>query len=270
MAGTYPDYNLVNESETSKHIYQAFMGYSPRADLWIEAGIFPSHIGFESANPLPNWTLTRSLIAENSPYYLTGAKLLYTLKQLTFSAGLVNGWQTIAERDLNKAVITQLNFTKANTVINFSGYHGKEEVSVSGKTPENRMRHFFNFYFIQKFGDRFNVVLGFDRGIQEASIKNTWFAWSGMSLIVKQKISSSISISERVEYYYDPHNIVVSFFRKDAPVYGASLNVDYAPLSFLIFRVEPRFLHSDENLFPNKNTFVGSELFVTSSAIVKF
>jgi hypothetical protein len=35
----------------------------------------PSHIGFESVISADCWTLTRSLLAENSPYYETGMRL---------------------------------------------------------------------------------------------------------------------------------------------------------------------------------------------------
>ena len=40
----------------------------PDADnLWLDAGIFVSHIGLESANSRDNLTLTRSIMADNSP-----------------------------------------------------------------------------------------------------------------------------------------------------------------------------------------------------------
>ena len=77
MAGDYVKYNLAAEPGWAKVIYQAILGYSFNDKLSVDAGIFPSHIGFESAISKDNWTLSRSLLAENSPYYETGLKLAY-------------------------------------------------------------------------------------------------------------------------------------------------------------------------------------------------
>ncbi len=41
----------------------------------------PSHIGFESAVGSDCWNLTRSILAENSPYFESGIKLNYTNKK---------------------------------------------------------------------------------------------------------------------------------------------------------------------------------------------
>lgn len=57
----------------------------------------PSHIGFESAIGKDCWNLTRSILADNSPYYETGIKLGYTSKnEKLYLAGMyLNGWQRI-------------------------------------------------------------------------------------------------------------------------------------------------------------------------------
>lgn len=51
MAGTYANANLANEPGLLKAIYEANVGIklSKKRNLWLEAGIMPSHIGFESA-----------------------------------------------------------------------------------------------------------------------------------------------------------------------------------------------------------------------------
>ncbi len=80
MAGTYPEYNLASEEDGLKNIFEANVGVkiSSKHNLWIDAGIMPSHIGFESAIGKDCVNLTRSLLADNSPYYETGVKLGYT------------------------------------------------------------------------------------------------------------------------------------------------------------------------------------------------
>lgn len=51
MAGTYANANLSEEPGVLKNIFEANAGLrlSKNKNLWIDGGIFPSHIGFESA-----------------------------------------------------------------------------------------------------------------------------------------------------------------------------------------------------------------------------
>jgi hypothetical protein len=98
-AGTYVNDNYAAEPEVLRYMWPRPMWAWPlraKADLWLDVGIMPSHIGFESAISVDNQTLTRSLLAENSPYYLAAAKFTYTLRKNWEVAALVcNGWQRI-------------------------------------------------------------------------------------------------------------------------------------------------------------------------------
>lgn len=77
MTGTYARYNLAHEPLEFRNIWEANAGIRLAKNLWLDAGIFSSHLGFESAISTENLTLTRSLVAENSPYYLSGVNLTY-------------------------------------------------------------------------------------------------------------------------------------------------------------------------------------------------
>jgi len=71
QAGTFPQANQLGEPEMLRHVYQAFAGVSLADGLWIDVGVFPSHLGFESALSIDNITPSQSLVCENSPYYLS-------------------------------------------------------------------------------------------------------------------------------------------------------------------------------------------------------
>ena len=79
MTGVYANTNLAAEPGVLKNIYEANAGIkiSKSKNIWLDAGIFSSHIGFESAIGKDCWNLTRSLLAENSPYYESGVKISY-------------------------------------------------------------------------------------------------------------------------------------------------------------------------------------------------
>ena len=51
MAGTYAQYSLSAEQPLLRNLWQANIGVklSGKENLWLDAGVFPSHIGFESA-----------------------------------------------------------------------------------------------------------------------------------------------------------------------------------------------------------------------------
>ncbi len=124
MAGTYPQYNLAAEQGLLKNIFEANVGIkiSKKNNLWIDAGIMPSHIGFESAIGKDNWNLTRSILAENSPYYEAGVKIGFTSKneKLYAAAMYLNGWQRIQKIPGNQtpAFGTQLTY-KPSVKYNF-------------------------------------------------------------------------------------------------------------------------------------------------------
>jgi hypothetical protein len=62
MAGNYVQYNMALEPDGVRNIHEARVGLRllKERDLWIDAGIFPSHIGFESVIGMDCPTLTRS------------------------------------------------------------------------------------------------------------------------------------------------------------------------------------------------------------------
>ncbi|HMT28141.1 MAG TPA: outer membrane beta-barrel protein, partial [Bacteroidia bacterium] len=66
--GTYMNANYSAEPGVLKNIYEANAGIklSKKKNLWVDAGIFGSHIGFESAISKDCWSLTRSILADNS------------------------------------------------------------------------------------------------------------------------------------------------------------------------------------------------------------
>ena len=80
----------------------------------------PSHIGWEGAVSKDDWTLTRSVAADNSPYFESGVKIGYTSKneQWYLSALILNGWQRIHRVDGNStpAFGTQITYKPSSKI----------------------------------------------------------------------------------------------------------------------------------------------------------
>lgn len=79
QAGTYAVYTYSSEPDLLKNIYEAYAGISLNKinNLWLDAGIFISQLGFESPLAIDNFTLTHSIAIENLPYFLSGAKVIF-------------------------------------------------------------------------------------------------------------------------------------------------------------------------------------------------
>ena len=133
-AGTYANTNLAAEPGVLKNIYEANAGVklSLIKNIWIDAGIFGSHIGFESAVGKDCWNLTRSILADNTPYYEAGAKISYTSdNEKWFLSGMVlNGWQRIQRVDGNAlpSFGTQITYKPSSSVtLNSSTFIGTDK-----------------------------------------------------------------------------------------------------------------------------------------------
>ena len=93
-----PAIGSVSGSSLSRHIQEAFAGYKVASTLWIDGGIFFSHIGNETWISRDNWTYSRSFVADFTPYYETGVRALWqATAALTVTGVVVNGWQNISE-----------------------------------------------------------------------------------------------------------------------------------------------------------------------------
>ncbi len=170
-SGTYINANYAAEPGVLKNMYEANAGIklSGRKNIWLDAGIFASHIGFESAVSKDCWSLTRSMLADNSPYYESGAKLTYISDNTKWllSGLLLNGWQHIQRPDGNNtpAFGTQISFTpNSKTILNYSTFIGNEKPDTA-----IQMRYFHNFYGMFHITNRFHITGGFDVGMEQKS-----------------------------------------------------------------------------------------------------
>lgn len=132
----------------------------------MDAGIFPSHIGFESAVSADNPTLTSSLLAENSPYYLAGAKLSWAPSGKWELAALVlNGWQRIQRVPDSSlpSLGTQVTYSPSPaTTLHWSTFIGTDDPD-----PTRRMRYFNNLYGQFQLSPKVSLITGFDVGVQQ-------------------------------------------------------------------------------------------------------
>lgn len=273
-AGTYMNANYAAEPGVLKNIYEANAGVklSKKKNLWLDAGIFGSHIGFESAISKDCWTLTRSILAENSPYYESGAKLTYTSdnNKWIISGMAINGWQRIKRVDGNSLMSfgTQVQFKpNSTTTLNYSTFIGTDK-------PDSArlMRYFHNLYAIFSISPKVGITAGFDIGTEQkakgSSDMNTWYS---PVLILKYSINDKWAVAARGEYYEDRNGVIIATGTANGfKTTGFSLDLDYAPASNVLVRLEGRSLNSKDNIFVKEEDLKKGNAFVTGSVAISF
>lgn len=274
MAGTYAQDNMAAEQDALRYVNEATIGIkiSEKKNLWIDAGIMPSHIGWESAVGKDNMTLTRSLAAENSPYFETGAKISYTSGSgKWFLSGLVlNGWQRIAKPAGNQTVSFghQLIYKpNAKITLNSSSFIGNDKAK-----NEKKMRYFHDLYGNFQLTEEFSTVLGFDIGAeQKMKGSNSYNLWYSANILMKYQLATSWALAGRLEYYNDRNGVIINTGTENGfQTFGYSLNVDYTVLKNVVFRTEARGFTSKDAVFIKGSTAVKGNFFITTALAAWF
>jgi hypothetical protein len=273
-AGTYMNANYAAEPPGLQYLLEANAGVklSKKHNLWLDAGVMPSHLGFESPVGKDCWTLTRSMAADNSPYYEAGARLAYTSpNQKWFLAGFyLNGWQRIARPPANQTPAwgSQVTWLPSDKItINLSSFVGNDK-------PDSvkQMRWFHSFYTTWQMNDKWSTTLGLDVGTeQKAPGKTGYNTWYTPQVVLRYQPISKIALATRVEYYSDPNQVIIATGTPNGfQTFGFSANLDWRITANCWWRVEVRTYQGKDDTFVKEGEMVSSNTALTSSLCVSF
>ncbi len=247
-------------ADVSRHIQEAYAGYLLAPGLWLDAGIFLSHIGVESFLSKDNWNYTRSLAADYSPYYQAGIRMNYQVSgSLLLGLHLLNGWQNTIETNGDKAVGMQIAYTPSETFsLTYNNFIGREA----------EFRFFNNFIAKAKLSSDWSIAFSSDVGIQKKPAGGT-SAWFVETLLAQYRLTGTWAIGGRAEYFHDKDQVIVATATANGfQTFGGSLNLDWQPESAFLFRNEIRSLFSKDAVFSGKSGAKTSSVhFVTSLAL---
>lgn len=272
--GTYMNANYSAEPTVMKNIYEANVGVkiSKKCNLWIDAGIMPSHIGFESAIGKDNWTVTRGLYAENSPYFNTGAKITFITdnEKWLVSGVVMNGWQRIYRPDGNNTpafghqVVYKPN---SKITLNSSSFIGNDK-----QDSIKQMRYLHNLYGIFQVHEKFGITTGFDIGAEQKSKgSSSYSTWFTPVLVMKYSPNEKHNIAARIEYYNDKNGVIIGTETPNGfQTFGYSFNYDYLIQENVMWRIEVRGLNSKDKLFSINGNPNNNNLFITSALAISF
>ena len=266
MAGSYAQYNLADEPIWAQFIYEASVGVQLLENLWLDVGIMPSHIGFESAIGADCWHLSRSLLAENSPYFLTGARFTYAFNnKLEAILWVTNGWQNVQRPRgfQSPGVGIGVVYKPSDDItLNYANYWGSESVSPS------TMYRFFNNFYVQKYSELVNITLGADFGIEQRVFRQGFNHWYGIALSLQKPLTDQLTLAGRAEYYADTQGVILE---EGMRLSGFSINLDYNLTEKAIIRIEGRQFISPEPIFPKPTGWMNrGNLAVNTSLALRF
>jgi hypothetical protein len=273
-AGTYMNANLASEPGVLRNIFEANAGVkiSKKSNLWVDAGIFASHLGFESAIGKDCQTLTRSIMAENSPYYEAGAKISYTSSnEKWFISGLLlNGWQRIQRPEGNSTLALghQLTYKpNARLTLNSSSFIGNDK-------PDSvkQMRYFHNFYGIFQLNDKLSLTTGFDVGAEQKNRgSKNYNIWYTPVFILGFQPHEKHHLAGRLEYYSDPNGVIIRTGTPDGfKTWGYSVNYDYAVFKNIVWRTEAKLFNATSNIFSKEGEAVSNNFCLTTALAISF
>ena len=251
QTGTYVTDNYSGEPAALRPLLKCFIGIplDIKKDIWLEAGIFPSYIGFENTIAFENKALTRSLLAENSPYYMSGLRVSHPLgKKSTISWYLLTGWQRIVPQKNNSLPALGWQWSlrpNQHTTLNWSGFAGSAH-------PDNqrKWRFFHNLYW-QFSKNKWSYTAGVDVGLEQQSLRTYKYnGWWSPVFITSYSWSEQWKTAIRLENYSDPHQVIAQPV-SGLPVVcnGFSFNVDWSPTPALLCRAEWRTLRGSNGIF---------------------
>ncbi|AGH94874.1 porin [Pseudobdellovibrio exovorus] len=257
-----PTRGSISGGELSRHIQEARMGYAVGQNTWIDAGVFFAHVGSESWISKDNLTLTRSLVAEFSPYYLSGIKLTHAWSErLVLQLLLTNGWQNMSENNTDKSLGTGIEYSLDKVILVYNTILGNEISGDLNETPRNsELRHFHNFIVKSKSLERIEWVVQADVGFQRKPNSSSYSSWWGTTGMARYKLNETQKISGRIEHFEDPDQIVLVTGATEAlNATGASIGFDQILDEDFLWRNEIRYLSATDSVFPEGTNSTSKE-----------
>lgn len=272
--GSYMQANYAAESEIWQYVYELRLGFKPRknTDWWIDAGVFGSPYGNESAVAMDQLSYTRSLSSEFSPYYLSGIRSIHKKGNLQYTGYLLNGWQQINWRSINPALGANISWDpKPGKNAQFSVFAGSMNTKWN---PNLGMRYFADFHTDFATGKRVTQGICITGGNQfyEDSVRGSYAQqWGTLSYQLRYAFAQKHFATGRVEAYLDPENTIIpQYIGWDAgfTTLGLSLCYTWKYSDNLQLRIEGKHYRAQQNVHLSRYDSPGRTNSMVAAAIM--
>ena len=235
---------VATSPETWRHLVRASIQYETGVGrgLAVEAGVYPSHIGFEGLASRDNWNYTRSWLGELSPYYQTGVKVSYPLgERWSTQVHLLNGWQVIADNNRGKTLGWQFAYSGDRVSFSLNGLVGPE-------LPENDhdLRALVDTVLVVKATPAWSFAASLDVGGQEQP-EGDDARWQGLAVYARRAAPGArTAVAFRAESFDDEDGAISGTAQR---LEEATATFEYRPVEALILKFEGRYDRSSAEVF---------------------
>lgn len=226
-----------------RNVFQASISYNAPLGkgLLLEAGVYPSHIGFEGFFTRDNWNYTRSWLGELSPYYQSGVKASYAWNDhWSGRIDVLRGWQLIGDNNSAPSLGTQIAYSDARLSASFNTFAGPE-------LPNDRthLRLLGDIVATYKATSKWSLGTSIDRG-RQAYPGDVAANWLGAGVYSRYAIDDRHALAARLERFRDPDAGISGFAQT---LTEATLTYEVHPHPHLILKFEGRRDHSTAPVF---------------------
>lgn len=270
----YGDIPLATWTPLLPNVQEANIGIALKHNLWLDAGLFTSHLGTESFLPKNNLLSSTTVATYIGPFYQTGIRMTYE-KDSAFFAQLwiLNGYNSLVDNNRAKSVGLVLGYQiNKEIAVTYTNLLGNES-----ETDTNQFLAYHNFTLdYQK--DKWHVILGGDFATQSnASLdeENELGLMYNALLTLRRRFTKQFSTTIRAELYHDRNAIVSPLYQFDndmfgTQLYGFTFGAEYKPRSNSFIRLEGRYLQAQQEIFyrDGKSQNDRAELMLTMGLIL--
>ncbi|MFN8670927.1 MAG: outer membrane beta-barrel protein [Candidatus Sericytochromatia bacterium] len=216
--------------------------------VWLDAGVFLTHIGLESLLPKNNHQSILSMTTMNEPFYQNGVKLSYKpMEQLELQLHALNGLGIMEDSNNDKSLGWLVSWSpNANFNLTDSGYVGNDEQA--GAAANYTV--FENLNFTYQPLDALSIKGSLDAAFKSKTMSDLYLS---ALLSLKYSFNKNFAVSLRGETTMDDKKVLTYGMNG----VGATLGLEYKPTDNSYVRLEGRqLMMSDKD--PNK-IFLGAD-----------
>jgi hypothetical protein len=213
-----------------RNLFQATVSYNAPVGrgLALEAGVYPSHIGFEGFFTKDNWNYTRSTLGELAPYYQTGIKASYAWSdRWSGQLHVIRGWQTIGDTNSAPSFGTQVAYNDARLSASLNAFAGPE-------------RNLADLVATWKLTPQVSLGTSIDAGADGDA------HWGGIAAYARYAVNDRHAFALRAERVRDPHAGISGF---EQTVTEGTITYEHRPSAHFILKLEGRRDHSTAAVF---------------------
>ena len=231
--------------DTSFDVRQAFLQYAT-GNLTVMAGKFVTLAGAEVINPTLNTNFSRSLLFfDSEPLTHTGVRGSYVMGDVTFTAGLNNGWNTTSTSYGSKTGELSVAYAPASKLfaVSANAYMGKARAfDGDGNLLYEGEKTLIDVVATYNVTSALSLVLNFDWDQQQnvpfedGSLHDA--SWNAAALYVNYAINDQFRVSVRGEYLDDTDGFVTGAHQT---LKEGTVTFGYSPVKSFELRAEFRY-----------------------------